>query len=128
MQKKHVNRFSLVFNPYSEHQAFAIEKLNSLPPRTLAVYLSEAVYAFEHRTGPRRKKSAKAKSETRKKAETFTDVMYSVQHAAESESEPLSHISHPEQTEITAKADRNEPLMAADLAMLTSMMSFLDSP
>lgn len=49
MEKKHENRFSIVFNPINEQQAFVINKLNSLPPRSLAVYLGQAVYAYEHR-------------------------------------------------------------------------------
>ncbi len=49
MEKKHKNRFSIVFNEWDSRQLFAIERLSAVPPRKIAVYIAEAINYYEKR-------------------------------------------------------------------------------
>ncbi len=49
MEKKHKNRFSIVFNEFDSRQLLAIERLSAVPPRKIAVYIAEAINYYEKR-------------------------------------------------------------------------------
>lgn len=50
MDKKRSNRFTISFNPLDKQQELAINILNSLPQRTKAAYVAQAICAFEKRS------------------------------------------------------------------------------
>lgn len=125
MEKKHTNRFSIVFNEIDLQQLFAINKLNSLPPRKLAVYISQAIYAYENGvkaptlTTEKRKRGRPPK----KKPIEADSPVYS--------SDSSSHINkaqserkHDEPVGLDNKSNMPAPINSA---MLQSMMSFVDT-
>lgn len=125
MPKKHTNRFNVVFNPISEHQQFAIDVLNGLPPRSLAVYLGEAIYAYEHKSKNRKPKPETKINRTRKSE-------HNVQTAEESETPDTDDtvqtsaeksLTH---TSVSKPAEQESEIASASPQMLSSMIAFMD--
>ena len=139
MEKKHKNRFSIVFNETYGQQAFAIEKLNSLPSKTIALYIAQAIYAYEFgaKSAPRRAESALYNiSEERKGGRQSTqpkDTGNSTATMPMPTSDSLSHIHKqpqmPEDSDVSEQNARSvetrseEPTVNPD--MFRSMMAFL---
>lgn len=127
MEKKHKNRFSIVFTEIDLQQKYAIEKLNSLPPRKLAVYIAQAIYAYETNVtetlvinSEKRKRNITRKSKNSKKT---SDIPIS------------SHIKNEHQAEKTVYNTDNDlnnvnlfksKAPAVNNSMLQSMMSFIE--
>ena len=128
--KKHINRFSLVFNSIDNQQIFAMEVLNNLPQRRRSIYVAQAIVAYEK--AAKKLSSASATTTTEKRgrgrprknpvsAET-TILQKPVQTS-------LSHIQQgsPETSQITSELSlppSSDVSTTVDDIMLASMLRF----
>lgn len=126
MEKKHTNRFSIVFNEIDLQQLFAINKLNSLPPRRLAVYISQAIYAYENGVrAPTLTTEKRKRGRPPKKKPIEADLPA---HSSDSSSHHIYKVQSEKKHDESVGLD-NESKGPAPInnAMLQSMMNFVDT-
>lgn len=127
MEKKHKNRFSIVFNEVDSRQFFAMEKLNSLPPRKIAVYIAEAVSSYEKKskTAGLTADSGKRKRGRPRKTETLSP---DGELADKSDLHALSDISSTQlQHGIARDNEMQDKQILVDGDMLDSMMAIIEN-
>ena len=128
--KKHINRFSLVFNPIDNQQKFTMDVLNNLPQRRRSIYIAQAVVAYEQKknkstptTTFTTEKRGRGRPRKNPVAETPTTVMPTPSQAS------LSHITQNNSLETQSMSEQTLPpsstdIQTADDIMLVSMMRF----
>ena len=124
--KKHINRFSLVFNPIDNQQQFAMDVLNNLPQRRRSVYIAQAIVAYEQRakkTTPTTFNTEKrGRGRPRKNPVSANPITVSPVKA------PLSHIQQspePQSTQEQLLPPSSNDNVTVDDTMLDSMMQFM---
>lgn len=135
--KKHKNMFSVVFNEIDAQQVRAIEILNSLPPRSIALYLSQAICAYERKapacktvsltqqpTMPKRKRGRPSKKQVVIQEPDIPATVINNASKSVSESDSLSYKSSETNT-TSAHENTTNPANAVNPQMLASMMEFL---
>lgn len=132
MEKKHKNRFSVVFNEIDVQQSFAIDILNSLPHRTLALYIAQAICAYEHgaKSAPKRVKRTPTKTQEKRNIRGQNESLPA--NDSESTSNSLSHIKKDPKSPENPQSELNERSVVnpkgkttVNPDMLGSMMAFV---
>ena len=95
------NQFHLSFNAADDRQAFTITKLRSLPPRSISVYIGQAVYEYEQQ---KKNHTYTTNSDNRKRDGQFdkmsdTHALSSVTHKSSEKHSVQTHIE-PEQADL----------------------------
>ncbi len=131
--KKHENRFSVVFTPMDQQQKFVMDVLNALPRRKIAVYLTQAVIAYERDPGkiqfpPKPINTVKRKRGRPRKYPLLEQVRTEPEPVTTGVAEDSLHIEQRKLTEVQTVADSSLPPSSdtqIDDVMLGSMMNFV---